>query len=128
MTYLNINKLSNFCEYSEIYSKVPLIEENVHMKRYQIIPIRYMIPENEVINRFLIYHSPGTGKSFTALWITLNFITIYNKPSIILVKSKESIIEFTQRIKSWYSYTFSYYTPLPNITLIIINNLLKSIY
>ncbi|KAG4082244.1 hypothetical protein H8356DRAFT_1336818, partial [Neocallimastix lanati (nom. inval.)] len=69
------------------------------MKRYQILPVRYMSPENEVVNRFLIYHSPGTGKSFTALWIALKFINVYKKPCIILVKGKEAITEFTKTCK-----------------------------
>jgi len=68
MTYPDINNLHNLREFSEIYTNNPLIE-NVHMKRYQVLPIRYISPENEVVSRFLIYHSPGTGKSFTALWI-----------------------------------------------------------
>jgi len=115
MTYPDISNLHNLREFSEIYSNNPLIEENVNMKRYQILPVRYMSPENKVIRRFLIYHTPGTGKSFTALWIILNFINVYKKPSIILVKSKEAITEFTERVKAWYSYTFNYYPPLPNI-------------
>jgi len=78
-------------------------KENVHMERYQALPVRYMSPENEVVRRFLIYHSPGTGKSFTALWIILNFINVYIKPCIILVKSKEAIDEFSKRVKAWYS-------------------------
>ncbi|ORX78473.1 hypothetical protein BCR32DRAFT_282219 [Anaeromyces robustus] len=110
-----VGKAIRFREFSEVYTNDRLIEENVHMKRYQILPIRYMSPENEIVRRFLIYHSSGTGKSFTALWIILNFINVYHKPSIILVKSKESIMEFTQRVKSWYSFTFKYSTPLPNI-------------
>ncbi|KAL6590731.1 hypothetical protein U3516DRAFT_855866 [Neocallimastix sp. 'constans'] len=85
------------------------------MKRYQILPVRYMSPENEVVNRFLIYHSPGTGKSFTALWIALKFINVYKKPCIILVKGKEAITEFTKRVKTWYDYTFEYYPHLPNV-------------
>ena len=111
MTYPDIKELYKYREFREIYSQEKLIEENVHMKRYQILPIRYMNNDNEVIKRFLIYHSPGTGKSFTALWILLNFIDTYEKPCIILVKSKEAIMEFKQRIASWYTYTFSYLHP-----------------
>ena len=113
--YPNIDELSTYKEFREIYSNNRLIEENVHMKRYQILPIRYMSPENDTIDRFLIYHSPGTGKSFTALWITLNYINVYNKPTIILVKSIESIMEFKQRIASWYNYTFKFYHPPQNV-------------
>jgi len=43
------------------------------MKLYQVLPVRYMSADNKAIKRFLIYHSPGTGKSFTALWITIKF-------------------------------------------------------
>ncbi|KAG4081410.1 hypothetical protein H8356DRAFT_972006 [Neocallimastix lanati (nom. inval.)] len=113
MTYPDINNLHSLREFTEIYTNNPLIEENVHMKRYQILPVRYMSPENEVVNRFLIYHSPGTGKSFTALWIALKFINVYKKPCIILVKGKEAITEFTKRVKTWYDYTFEYYPHLP---------------
>jgi len=49
-----------------------------------------MSADNNAIKRFLIYHSPGTGKSFTALWIQLNFIRAFEKKTIILVKSQES--------------------------------------
>ncbi|KAG4082044.1 hypothetical protein H8356DRAFT_1438059 [Neocallimastix lanati (nom. inval.)] len=115
MTYPDINNLHSLREFTEIYTNNPLIEENVHMKRYQILPVRYMSPENEVVNRFLIYHSPGTGKSFTALWIALKFINVYKKPCIILVKGKEAITEFTKRVKTWYDYTFEYYPHLPNV-------------
>jgi len=115
MTYPDINNLHSLREFTEIYTNNPLIEENVHMKRYQILPVRYMSPENEVVNRFLIYHSPGTGKSFTALWIALKFINVYKKPCIILVKCKEAITEFTKRVKTWYDYTFEYYPHLPNV-------------
>ncbi|KAG4085900.1 hypothetical protein H8356DRAFT_847706, partial [Neocallimastix lanati (nom. inval.)] len=55
-------------------------------------------------------------KSFTALWIQLNFIRVFEKKTIILVKSQESILEFKQRIASWYSYTFKFLKPLPGIT------------
>ena len=72
--------------------------------------------DNNAINRFLIYHSPGTGKSFTALWILLNFIRVFEKKTVILVKSQGFILEFKQRIFSWYSYTFSFLNPLPGIT------------
>ncbi|KAL6588785.1 hypothetical protein U3516DRAFT_861916 [Neocallimastix sp. 'constans'] len=115
MTYPDINNLYSLREFTEIYTNNPLIEENVHMKRYQILPVRYMSPENEVVNRFLIYHSPGTGKSFTALWIALKFINVHKKPCIILVKGKEAITEFTKRVKTWYDYTFEYYPHLPNV-------------
>ena len=115
MPYPDINHLNTYKEFTEIYTNNKLIEENMHMKRYQILPIRYMCAENDAIRRFLIYHSPGTGKSFTAMWIILNFIEVYDKPTIILVKSKESIQEFKQRIESWYSYTFSYREPLEGI-------------
>ncbi|KAG4081972.1 hypothetical protein H8356DRAFT_1019729 [Neocallimastix lanati (nom. inval.)] len=115
MTYPDINNLHSLREFTEIYTNNPLIEENVYMKRYQILPVRYMSPENEVVNRFLIYHSPGTGKSFTALWIALKFINVYKKPCIILVKGKEAITEFTKRVKTWYDYTFEYYPHLPNV-------------
>ncbi|KAL6611807.1 hypothetical protein U3516DRAFT_871082 [Neocallimastix sp. 'constans'] len=115
MTYPDINNLHSLREFTEIYTNNPLIEENVHMKRYQILPVRYMSPENEVVNRFLIYHSLGTGKSFTALWIALKFINVYKKPCIILVKGKEAITEFTKRVKTWYDYTFEYYPHLPNV-------------
>jgi len=111
MAYPDIKELYKYREFREIYSQERLIEENLHMKRYQILPIRYMNNDNEVIKRFLIYHSPGTGKSFTALWILLNFIDTYEKPCIILVKSKEAIMEFKQRIASWYTYTFNYHHP-----------------
>jgi len=111
MSYPDIEELYKYREFREIYSQESLIEENLHMKRYQILPIRYMTNNNDVIKRFLIYHSPGTGKSFTALWILLNFIDSYEKPSIILVKSKEAIMEFKQRIESWYMYTFNYRRP-----------------
>jgi len=116
MVYPDINELYNYREFREIYSQEKLIEENLHMKRYQILPIRYMNNDNEVIKRFLIYHSPGTGKSFTALWILLNFIDTYEKPCIILVKSREAIMEFKQRIASWYTYTFNYRHPPIGIT------------
>lgn len=115
-SYPDIQELYKYREFQEIYSEENLLEENMHMKRYQILPIRYMTNNNEVVKRFLIYHSPGTGKSFTALWILLNFIDIYEKPSIILVKSKEAIIEFKQRISLWYTYTFNYRTPPTGIT------------
>ncbi|OUM56840.1 hypothetical protein PIROE2DRAFT_18382 [Piromyces sp. E2] len=111
MSYPNIQELHKYREFREIYSQENLIEENLHMKRYQIVPIRYMNSNNDVIKRFLIYHSPGTGKSFTALWILLNFIDSYEKPSIILVKNQEAIMEFKQRIASWYTYTFNYRHP-----------------
>jgi len=111
MNYPNINDLSSYREFSEIYTNESLLEENLHMKRYQILPTRYMSINNEKIKRFLIYHSQGTGKSFTVLWILLNFIDFYEKPAIILVKSQESIFEFKRRIASWYSYTFNYYKP-----------------
>ena len=107
MSYPNIEELYKYREFREIYSQKNLYEEKLHMKLYQILPMRYMTNNNEVIKRFLIYHSPGTGKSFTALWILLNFIDTYEKPSIILIKSKEAIMEFKQRIKSWYEYTFN---------------------
>ena len=109
MSYPNINKLYEYKEFSEIFTDDRLIEENVHMKRYQILPVRFFTPENENIQNFLIYHSPGTGKSFTALWILLNFIYVYDNPCLILVKSKEAIDEFKHRVETWYSYTFSYY-------------------
>ena len=115
MAYPDINNLHSLREFWEIFINNPLIEENVHMERYQALPVRYMSPENEVVRRFLIYHSPGTGKSFTALWIILNFINVYIKPCIILVKSKDAIHEFSKRVKAWYSYTFKYYPPLPNV-------------
>ena len=111
MVYPNIDELYKYREFREIYTDDTLLEENLHMKRYQVLPIRFITNDNDTIKRFLIYHSPGTGKSFTALWILLNFIDIYKKPTIILVKSKEAIMEFKQRIQSWYSYTFNYYHP-----------------
>ncbi|ORX41420.1 hypothetical protein BCR36DRAFT_468396, partial [Piromyces finnis] len=116
MTYPNIQELYKYREFQEIYTQQKLVEENMHMKRYQILPIRYMTNNNDVVKRFLIYHSPGTGKSFTALWILLNFIDVYEKPSIILVKSKEAIMEFKQRINLWYTYTYNYRTPPTGIT------------
>ncbi|ORX41595.1 hypothetical protein BCR36DRAFT_339198, partial [Piromyces finnis] len=116
MTYSDIQELCKYREFKEIYTEEKLIEENLHMKRYQILPVRYMTNENEIAKRFLIYHSPGTGKSFTALWILLNFIDIYKKPSIILVKSKEAIMEFKQRVALWYAYTYNYRQPPTGIT------------
>jgi len=74
-----------------------------------------MTPENDAIDRFLIYHPPGTGKSLTALWILYNFIEMYNKPTIILLKSKESFDEFQQRVNSWYNYTFKFYDTLSGV-------------
>jgi len=72
----------------EVNSNESLIEEKAHMKSYQVLPVRYMCSDNNVIKRFfLIYHSPGTGKSFTALWIPLNFIKVFEKKTLILVKS-----------------------------------------
>ncbi|KAG4081993.1 hypothetical protein H8356DRAFT_1320432, partial [Neocallimastix lanati (nom. inval.)] len=70
MTYPDINNLHSLREFTEIYTNNPLIEENWSTD-------------------FLIYHSPGTGKSFTALWIAIKFINVYKKPCIILVKGKE---------------------------------------
>jgi len=67
-----------------------------------------MYADNNAIKQFLINHSSGTGKSFTALWILLNFIKVFEKKSIILVKSRESNLKFNQRIASWYSYTFNF--------------------
>ncbi|KAG4103659.1 hypothetical protein H8356DRAFT_1420109 [Neocallimastix lanati (nom. inval.)] len=64
--YPDIDKLYCYREFTEVNSNDPLIEEKAHMK--------YMCADNNAIKRFLIYHSPGTGKSFTALWIHLNFI------------------------------------------------------
>ncbi|KAG4091524.1 hypothetical protein H8356DRAFT_1360803 [Neocallimastix lanati (nom. inval.)] len=103
MTYPDINNLHNLREFSEIYTNNPLIE-NVHMKRYQVLPIRYISPENEVE---LESHSQHYG--------LLNFINTYKKSCIIIVKSKEVITEFTKCVKAWYSYTFNYYPPLPNV-------------
>ncbi|ORX48715.1 hypothetical protein BCR36DRAFT_293266 [Piromyces finnis] len=108
MAYPNIQELYKYREFQEIYSQEKLIEENMHMKRYQILPIRYITNDNKFVKRILIYHSPDTGKSLTALWILLNFITIYDKPSIILVKLKEAISEFKQRINLWYTYVKIY--------------------
>ena len=47
MTYPDINNLHTLREFTKIYTNNPLIEENVHMKRYQILPVRYMSPENK---------------------------------------------------------------------------------
>ncbi|ORX48889.1 P-loop containing nucleoside triphosphate hydrolase protein, partial [Piromyces finnis] len=116
MSYPDINKLYNYREFKEIFTNENLLEEKLHMKRYQILPSRYMSSDNEAVKRFLIYHPPGSGKSYTALWILLNFINFYEKPAIILVKNKESIINFKSRIESWYSFTFNFYKPPEGIT------------
>ncbi|ORX38100.1 hypothetical protein BCR36DRAFT_313567 [Piromyces finnis] len=116
MSYPDINKLYNYREFKEIFTNENLLEEKLHMKRYQILPSRYMSSDNEAVKRFLIYHPPGSGKSYTALWILLNFINFYEKPAIILVKNKESIINFKSRIESWYSFTFNFNKPPEGIT------------
>jgi len=83
---------------------------------YQVLDVRYMCADNNAIKRFLISHSSDTGKSFTALWILLNFIKVFEKKTLILIKCEESILEFKQWKSSWYSYTFNFLKPLPEIT------------
>ncbi|KAG4090896.1 hypothetical protein H8356DRAFT_1321146 [Neocallimastix lanati (nom. inval.)] len=43
-------------------------------------------------------------------------VKVFEKKTVILVKSQGFILEFKQRISSWYSYTFSFLNPLPGIT------------
>eukprot|EP00833_Pecoramyces_ruminatium_P016277 jgi/Orpsp1_1/1190309/evm.model.d7180000078174.1 len=109
MDYPDIDNLGKYKEFVEVIKDNSFLESYYGMKYYQALPVRYFKPYNKKIKRFLIYHSPGSGKSFIALWIIKNFLEEFHKKAIILVKNKETIMEFQQRVALWYKYNYTDY-------------------
>jgi len=106
----DIDHLGKYKEFAEVTENNTILESYYGMKYYQALPVRYFKPYNKKIKRILIYHSTGTGKTFVALWIINSFLNVFNKKALILVKNKETIIEFKKKIAKWYRYNYTDFT------------------